>query len=136
MSQKRLTRVNELIKREIASALFRIMNEAGFDLTAVTVTAVETGSDLRTALVRISIRDHVAERENMLALLRRHRAEIQERLHKNVILKYTPRLTFTLDESIERGDRVLRILQDMEAEGCLEQRGPASDTAKSGGTSS
>lgn len=119
MSQKRLTRVNELLKREVASALFRVMNEAGFDLTAVTVTAVETGSDLRTALVRISIRDHEAERAEMLALIRRHRAQIQELLHKNVILKYTPRLSFALDGSIERGDRVLGILHEMETAGAI-----------------
>lgn len=116
-----MVRVNELLKREVASALFRVINEAGFDMTAVTVTGVEVGSDLRTARVRVSIRDHLGERRTMLNLLYKHRGEIQERLHQNVILKYTPRLSFELDESIERGDRILQILHGMENAGELEQ---------------
>ena len=59
MSVKRLVRVNELIKREVATALYRVMNEKGFDLSAVSVTHVITSSDLRTARVLVSIRDHV-----------------------------------------------------------------------------
>lgn len=119
MSHQRMVRVNELLKREIADALFRVMNESGFDLTAVTVTGVEVGSDLRTAVVRVSIRDHRKERGDMLKLLYRHRGEIQEILHRHVILKYTPRLSFELDESIEKGDRVLQILHKMENAGEL-----------------
>ncbi|MBP7831154.1 MAG: 30S ribosome-binding factor RbfA [Kiritimatiellae bacterium] len=127
MSHQRMVRVNELLKREVAAALFRVVNEAGFDLTAVTVTGVEVGSDLRTAVVRVSIRDHRGEREHMLQLLKKHRADIQEILHRHVILKYTPRLTFELDESIERGDRVLGILHQMENAGELgEGGGPGS----------
>lgn len=125
MSHQRMVRVNELLKREVAAALFRVVNEAGFDLTAVTVTGVEVGSDLRTAVVRVSIRDHRGERARMLQLLKKHRAEIQEILHRNVILKYTPRLSFQLDESIERGDRVLDILHKMEDAGELGAGGAA-----------
>jgi ribosome-binding factor A len=123
MSRQRMVRVNELLKREVASALYRVINEAGFDLTAVTVTGVEVGSDLRTARVRVSIRDHRDERQKMLNLLRRRRGDIQELLHRNVILKYTPKLSFELDESIEQGDRILQILYKMENSGELEPGG-------------
>jgi len=123
MSRQRMVRVNELLKREVAAALFRVINEAGFDLAAVSVTAVDVGSDLRTARVRVSIRDHQGERQRMLNLLRKHRGDIQERLHRNVILKYTPRLSFELDESIEQGDRILQILHSMESSGEIEQGG-------------
>ncbi|MBU1694215.1 MAG: 30S ribosome-binding factor RbfA [Verrucomicrobia bacterium] len=127
MSRQRMVRVNELLKREVASALYRVMNEAGFDLTAVTVTGVDVGSDLRTARVRVSIRDHRDERRKMLNLLRRHRGDIQELLHRNVILKYTPKLSFELDESIEQGDRILQILYKMENSGELERGGGSKD---------
>lgn len=120
MSQKRLVRVNELLKREIATGLYRLMNEAGFDLTAVTVTGVEVGSDLRTARVRISIRGHEAERDAMLRRIQRHRATLQTWLHDHLILKYTPRLSFQLDKSLEQGDRVLKMLADMESAGELD----------------
>ena len=114
MSVKRLVRVNELIKQEIATALYRVMNEKGFDLSAVSVTHVITSSDLRTARVLVSIRDHEKRRDAMIAQIQHHSGAIQSFLSKNVIIKYTPRLTFELDESVEQGDRVLQIISEME----------------------
>ena len=114
MKTDRLTRVNESIRREIGQILFRVMNERGFDLSAVSVTRVITSSDLKAARVLVSIRDHEAERPRMLDLLRKHRGDIQEALSKKLIMKYTPRLSFALDTSIEEGDRVLALLSSME----------------------
>jgi ribosome-binding factor A len=113
MGVKRLIRVNELIKQEVAAALYRVMNERGFDLSAVSVTHVITSSDLRKARVLVSIRDHVEQRDAMIGKIQHHRAEIQSLLSENVIIKYTPKLTFELDESIELGDRVLQIISEM-----------------------
>ncbi len=115
MSIKRLTRVNELLKREIASALYRVMNDGGFDFSAVTVTRVLTSSNLRTARVMVSIRDHQDERARMIHQLEHHRKAIQDMINRDLTLKYTPHLVFELDESIEEGDRVLRLILDMEA---------------------
>jgi ribosome-binding factor A len=39
---------------------------------------------------------------------------LQRELAKRVVLKYTPHLHFKLDDSIERGSRVLEIMQDLE----------------------
>ena len=114
MGVKRLVRINELIKQEVAEALFRIMNDREFDLSAVSVTRVITSSDLRTARVLISIRDHVPQREAIIRQIQHHSAAIQSRVSKNVIIKYTPKLTFELDESVEQGDRVLQIISELE----------------------
>ncbi len=114
MSVDRLTRVNELLKREIGSLLFRIMNESDFDLSAVTVTRVDTSRNLRSAKVYVSIRDHISERKRMLAMIGRHAPEIQRWINNKINLKYTPRLTFEIDTSIEKGDRVLQVLMNME----------------------
>ena len=114
MGVKRLVRINELIKQEVAEALYRVMNERGFDLSAVSVTRVITSSDLRTARVLISIRDHVPQREVIIRQIQHHSAAIQTRVSKNVIIKYTPKLTFELDESVEQGDRVLQIISELE----------------------
>jgi ribosome-binding factor A len=121
MGVKRLVRVNELLRQEVAAALYRVMDGAGFDFSAVTVTGVITSSDLHTARVRVSIRDHLQDRAKILGQLRRHRGPIQEILSRNVVLKYTPKLTFELDESIEEGDHVLEIIRQM------EQAGPPAD---------
>lgn len=114
MGVKRLVRVNELIKQEVAAALYRVMNERGFDLSAVSVTHVITSSDLRTARVLVSIRDHEKQRDAMIGQIQHHSGAIQSIVSKNVIIKYTPRLTFELDQSVEQGDRVLQIISEME----------------------
>lgn len=117
MSVDRVTRVNALLRREIGELLFRIMHERGFDLSAVSVTRVEVTSCLRSARVMVSIRDHEKERESMLRLLRRHAPEIQAAINRDLTLKYTPRLNFELDTSIERGDRVLGLLSELNIPG-------------------
>ena len=114
MPHHRITRVNELIRREIGEALFRLVNERNFDMAAVTVTRVSTSANLRHAHVYVSIREHDEDRDAMLALLRSHRRELQERIARNMSMKYTPRLSFHLDESIERGDHVLKLLSEIE----------------------
>jgi ribosome-binding factor A len=114
MSVKRMIRVNELLKQEVATAIYRVMNDTGFDFSAVSVTAVHTGSDLRTAHVMVSIRDHKQDRRRLLGQLRHHRVDIQKIVIENVILKYTPVLSFEIDESIEKGDRVLQIINQLE----------------------
>ncbi len=133
MGVKRLVRVNELIKQEVAAALYRVMNERGFDLSAVSVTHVITSSDLRTARVLVSIRDHEKQRDAMIGQIQHHSGAIQSIVSKNVIIKYTPRLTFELDQSVEQGDRVLQIISEMEtpsdaAEGAGEENEPGAST--------
>ena len=118
MRYDRITRVNELLRREIGETLFQIMNESDsqFDMAAVTITHVVTSRNLRHARVLVSIREHQAERKQMLGLLYRHRAEIQARISRNVVLKYTPRLSFELDSSVEHGHHMLEILSELEKE--------------------
>ena len=116
MGTPRLVRVNELLKREIAEDIHRNFSLSDFDCAAVTVTRVECAADLRDATVHISIFGHENERDRMITYLNRHRQEIIRLMIKRVKLKYTPRLHFVLDESIEDGDRILSLLAEMERE--------------------
>ncbi|NQT92053.1 MAG: 30S ribosome-binding factor RbfA [Lentisphaerae bacterium] len=116
MNSKRIERVNELLRREIGGSLFRLITEEQFDLSAVTVTHVVTAPNLRHARVLVSIRDHVEERDGMLSILKRHRKDIQDCINKNLTLKYTPRLSFVLDTSVEKGDNMLSLLSNLEQE--------------------
>lgn len=124
MGTPRLVRVNELLKREIAEDLYRNFSMSNFDASALTVTRVECMSDLRDANVFVSIFGHENERGRMIGFLNHHRQEIVRLMIKRVKLKYTPRLHFILDESIEEGDHVLSILAEIERE--------QSDTSKDG----
>lgn len=126
MSVDRMVRVNALLRRVIAEAMYRVMTEEGFDIASVTITGVDTSTTLRTARVRVSIREHVADRQSMLRLIRKHAPQIQDIVHREVILKYTPKLDFVLDDSIEKGDHVLEVLHQMEEEGLLQEPEPPS----------
>jgi ribosome-binding factor A len=127
MSVDRILRLNELLRREIGQALFRLINDADFDISAVTVTHVEVSRDLRDATVRISIRDHKDDREKMLTVIRSHRSELQAQVARNIKLKYTPRLIFRIDPSVEQGDRILSLLLSLEepVAGTAQEPAPA-----------
>ncbi len=116
MATDRMTRVNELLKREIGAFLFRMPNEDSFDVAAVTVTQVTTRPNLREARVQVSVRGEPGEPERVLRILQDRRAEFQAAIARHVKIKYTPRLLFELDASIQKGDRMLRLLQELEAE--------------------
>lgn len=115
MSTDRMLRVNELIQHEVAAFLPREINEPDFDLSAVTVTKVITSSNLRQSKVFVSIRATPDRQKAMLQRLRQHRVAIQGMIGKSVAIKYTPLISFELDESIAKGDHVLHIISEMEA---------------------
>jgi len=106
----RLLRVNELLKRELSSLLVREMT---FEDLLVTVNQVDVTPDLKSAHVYISVLGSKGRKE-VLPKLEANRAMLQAELSRHVILKYTPHLVFHLDDSIERGSRVLEILQEIE----------------------
>ena len=116
MATSRMVRVNELLKREIAEDLHRNFSGTDFDAAALTGTRVECAPDLRDANVYISIFGHEYDRHDMIHTLNRRRQEIVRMMIKRVKLKYTPRLQFHLDESLEEGDNILTILSELERE--------------------
>jgi len=114
MVTHRLDRVNELLKREISELLLRTTYEKVLDFSSVTITHVVTSHDLRHARVLVSVLGDAAAKRAAISALYKHRKHIQDEINRDTKLKYTPRLSFELDESLEQGDRVLRILESME----------------------
>ncbi len=113
MKVDRLTRVNELLRREIGGILFRVTDRSVVDLAAVTVTHVIASDNLRHARVLVSVRGDEAMHRRVLHHLQSLHAAIQEEIAKVVVLKYTPRLQFELDRSLETGDRILSLLSTL-----------------------
>jgi len=114
-SKDRITRVNELLFRELGSVL---TVELGQELPyMVTVTGVECSPNLRDAIVYVSVFGNQEKRGKMirdaLKLLERRRAAIQAAVARKVILKYTPVLHFRNDDTAEKADRVEAILRDL-----------------------
>jgi ribosome-binding factor A len=114
MPVDRIERVNALLRREIGEALFHVFAGGGVDLAAVTVTRVETARNLRNATVYVSLLGHENERGTILHRLHARHAALQELINRDCHLKYTPKLRFVLDTSIEKGDRVLGVLSHLE----------------------
>ncbi len=112
MPSLRLQRVRELLKREIGEVIRREfpVSEAGL----VTVNDVDVAGDLHSASVFISIFGNPQQQKQGFALLTRHRKRIQGLVGRAVVLKYTPRLRFLIDDSVVRGNRVLEILAEIE----------------------
>lgn len=126
MRASRMVRVNELLKREIAATLYQEMAGESLDFAAITVTDVQVSPDLRHARVFVSIRGSEAEAAAIFSRLYRHRIRLQEHCHRRVRLKYTPVLVFERDYAIERGDRVLALLNQMEPPPSPETEEPPS----------
>lgn len=108
-----MPRVDELMQREIATYLEKI--DFGLKKGLVTIGRVNTTSDLRTAKVFVSTFNVTDDEKNKIILmLERERLQIQNIISKNIHIKYTPVLNFKLDDSFEKGDRVLAIIRELE----------------------
>lgn len=112
MASHRLLRVRELLKREIGEAIRREIpvQQAGL----VTVNDVDVAGDLKTAKVYLGLLGTTEQKKTALKMLADQRTRIQALMAKTVVLKYTPRLQFVVDESVDRGNRVLRIIEELE----------------------
>ena len=105
----RLLRVNEVVKRELSMIITRDMK---FEDVLVTVNSVDITPDLRNAHVFVSVLGK-GSAPAVIASLNAKNTVLQAEMSKTVILKYTPHLTFHLDDSIERGARVFKILDEI-----------------------
>jgi ribosome-binding factor A len=112
MASHRLLRVRELLKREIGEAIRQEIpvQQAGL----VSVTDVDVGGDLKNAKVYLSLLGTAEQKKTAFKLLNENRPRIQSLVAKTVVLKYTPKLKFLFDESVERGNRVVRIIEELE----------------------
>jgi ribosome-binding factor A len=108
----RLERVRELLKRELGEIIRReiSIDEAGL----INVNDVIVTNDLQNATVYVGILGNASQHKRGLEILAEKRKFIQGLLGRGVVLKYTPQLRFVLDESIERGNRVLKIMEELE----------------------
>ena len=111
-SQVRLERVRELLKREIGEVVRREipLDEAGL----ISVNDVALAGDLQSATVYVGIIGNAAQKARAFVLLDKERKNIQWQLGRHLVLKYTPVLRFVEDVAIERGNRVLEIIEALE----------------------
>ena len=107
----RTVRINELLQREISHVLHTKCGQAAVNFT---ITGVEIAADLRTAKVFFSLLQKDADPGRGLRFLRTKVSLISEHLRRFVQLRYLPKLEFVHDDSPDRAERVLRLLDELE----------------------
>lgn len=109
----RTNRIDELLRQEITLIIAREIADprVGF----ATITGVETAPDLRHAKVFVSVIGQPDDRKEALRALGRAMPFVRHELGKLLRLKRIPEFHLELDETLERGTRVLRLLDELEA---------------------
>ncbi len=109
----RMRRVNALLREAIAAEVEELKDpRLGF----VTVTSVDTAPNLRSAVVRYAVIGSPEEVAGSQAALDSAAPRISRIVGSQVRLKYTPTLTFALDEAAERSAHISAILRDVASE--------------------
>jgi ribosome-binding factor A len=107
---ERMRRVNEAVKHVLAETLPELKDPR---IGLITVTAVDTASDLRHATVYVSVLGSGRKRRASLLGLEAAHGILQSRIARQLRLKRTPQLTFEYDPSVERGVRMTRLIDEL-----------------------
>jgi ribosome-binding factor A len=112
MGTRRIERVNELIREEISELIRREVKDPRLD-SFISVTEVVTSPDLRHARVFVSIMGTEEEKQQVEKGLAAAAGFLRRELGERLTLRYTPELVFQLDDSIERGSRLLQLINEV-----------------------
>ena len=107
----RILRVNELIQREL-SAILRKHYQT--EAVTITITGVDVTPDLLEGKVFIAVMGTPEHTQDRLRWMRGKAHDIRFELCRQIVLKFMPHLTYVLDETTARGNRVLHILDDIQ----------------------
>ena len=113
MSQ-RTDRLDSQIRTELAELMHREMKDPRIGFA--TITRVETARDLGSAKVWVSIMGTDEEREGTMKALNDAAPWMRRQLGARLTIRHIPQLLIRHDDSIEAGDRVLRLLRELEQE--------------------
>ncbi len=111
MSTRRQQRVSDRVREEIAVLLERRLEDPR--LLGLTITGVEVTPDLKQAFVYVSSLQGVEGSHDALAGLEHAKGFIRHELAQRLNLRVTPEVVFRWDASLERGERISRILDDL-----------------------
>ena len=114
MSYPRSARVGDQIKREISEIVQLELRDPG--LGFVTITAVEVSPDLRQALVYYSVLGTPEQKKESRVALQRATGFIQQQIGRRIRMKYLPTLEFQYDQSLEYGEKIDRLLHQINRE--------------------
>jgi ribosome-binding factor A len=108
-----MRRVNEALREVLSEGIAMLKDpRIGF----VTVTGVDTSPDLSHATVYVSVLGSERKREASMAGLQSSHGVLQTLVNRELRLKRTPQLTFQYDPTVERGVRLSRLIDELNAD--------------------
>ncbi len=96
--------------REISDVIHTMFRT---EMVRVTITGVNVTPDLRSAIVFYSVIGGDQYAGGIKEFIKRRRGIIQTEVGKRIVLKYLPELKFIYDDSIERGARVIELIEEL-----------------------
>ena len=115
MTIQRTTRLNSLLKEVISDIIRREVRNPHVN-ELVTVTRVDITRDLHHAKVYISVIGTPTQKEETLAALQSAAGFIAVQASKEVVMRYFPALSFTIDDSVEKHMRIEELLGEIASE--------------------
>ena len=112
MASNRINRINEEIQKSLADAL-RTVKDPRVSGTMISITRVETTPDLRFAKVYVSFLEENKAADAMKGL-KSAGGYLRRELGRALQLRYTPELTWALDDSITYGAKMMKLINSLE----------------------
>lgn len=118
------TRINEEVLRELSNIMRGELKDPRVS-SMCSVVAVEVAPDLKNAKAYISVLGDEEEQKRTMEGLRSSAGFIRRKLAENVNLRNTPQITFVLDQSIEYGVRMSKMIDEVtrKDDGAQEENG-------------
>jgi ribosome-binding factor A len=128
-TDRRVARVAELIKREVSQLLFSGIKDDRVGMGMVSVTDVDVAGDLQHAKIFVSIYGSDEARAETMAGLKSATSYVRGELGRRVRLRRTPEIVFLEDRSIERGTKVLSLINRLSEERKPEAEQPEAESS-------
>lgn len=106
---RRIERLNNLIKEEVGKIILR---EIEFGNVLVTISRVDTSSDLRSAKIYLNTLPQ-KEEKNVLRKIKSNVIDLQQKLNKRLNMRLIPKIEFLIDKSSEETERVFQLLKEV-----------------------
>ncbi|MDR7543337.1 MAG: 30S ribosome-binding factor RbfA [Armatimonadota bacterium] len=121
MSASRAERLAEVIKAEASEIIRRDLKDPRIGFASITDVVVS--ADLRHAKIFVSVLGDAEAKRRTMEGLERARGHVRSRLGGRLAIRFVPEILFRLDESIERGTRVVALMREVAEDGPREPPG-------------
>ncbi|MFH7026164.1 MAG: 30S ribosome-binding factor RbfA [Heteroscytonema crispum UTEX LB 1556] len=127
-TNRRISRVAELIKREVSQMLLNGIKDDRVGTGMASVTDVDVSGDLQHAKIYVSIYGTEDAKAETMAGLKSATGYVRSELGARIRLRRTPEVVFIEDRSIERGNKVLSLLNQIKDSRPPENQAPLEDS--------